>query len=414
MLKYIFIIFSLFIVNKGYSQISKGEYLSLDSALATPDDVIVLDIRYAGLTKLPSEIKNLVNLRIMYLAGNDLESLPPEIRDLQNLEELHLQDNFLSSLPPEIGKLTNLRVLDLPYNKIKSLPKEIFQLKHLEKFDIRSNKMPDSSEAAIRMELPNCQISFNEKELINPSSPLLASEELMEAKVFYSLDEATIAPADVFIIRLTNKQLTNFPSEILSFKNLQALDLSNNKLSSIPKNINQLELLQQLNLRRNRFENLPASLAMLDHLTDLKLGLNRFTKIPDAVWNIKNLKKLDLSFNRSLYNISTGIGKLKNLQKLNLYSCAIQQISPAIGKLKNLQEIDLFGNNISTLPEEISNCSSLEIVILNSNQNLDIMQIVKTLSKCPELKSLDLRNTRISALKRNKIKSYFPNTELIF
>ena len=393
---------------------NKGEFISLDSALAHPNDVLILDLRYMGISKLPPEIKNLKNLTTMYLAGNDMETLPPEIGELKNLREIHLQDNFLVSLPKEIALLPNLEILEIPYNKIENIPEEITTIKTLKQLNLRGNKLADSTQKKIEKAMPNCNISFNEKQILSATQPLLSTEELLHAKVFTNIDEAINNPPEVFLIRISNQNLEHFPAEILKLKNLQALDLSNNELIDISPNITQLTLLQQLNLRKNKLRTLPGELKELKNLKELKLGLNKFSTVPDVVWEINSLKYLDLSFNKSIFILPKGIGQLKNLDKLNLYSCSIQKISEEIGELEELKELDLFGNNLTELPPTIVNCKKLEIIILNSNVNLDYMTTAKLLAKCPNLKSVDFRNCGIPSFKRNKVKSYFPNVELIF
>jgi len=405
--------FSLFSIVLLYAQ-NKGEFISLDSALAHPNDVLVLDLRYMGISKLPTEIKKLKNLTTMYLAGNDMETLPPEIGELKNLKEIHLQDNFLVSLPKEIALLPNLEILEIPYNKLQSIPEEISSIKSLKQLNLRGNKFADSTQQKIEKAMPNCNISFNEKQILSATQPLLSSEELLHAKVFTNIKEAINNPPEVFLIRISNQNLEHFPKEILKLKNLQALDLSRNKLIGISPDITQLALLQQLNLRNNKLYTLPDNLKDLKHLMELKLGLNKFSTVPNVVWEIKSLKYLDLSFNKSIFILPKGIGQLKKLEKLNLYSCSIQKISEEIGELKDLRELDLFGNNLTELPANIVKCEKLEIIILNSNVNLDYMNTAKLLSKCPNLKSIDFRNCGIPSFKRNKVKSYFPNVELIF
>ncbi|HNJ14326.1 MAG TPA: leucine-rich repeat domain-containing protein, partial [Anaerolineales bacterium] len=77
-----------------------------------------LEFYNLGLTSLPPEIGQLVNLKKLFLSSvhftnrptsrNQLTSLPPEIGRLTNLTKLDLSGNQLTSLPPEIGQLTNL------------------------------------------------------------------------------------------------------------------------------------------------------------------------------------------------------------------------------------------------------------------------------------------------------------------
>lgn len=58
-----------------------------------------------ALTKLPSALFQLQNLRVLSLRSNKLKFLPPAIGDLHNLSELHVPNNELQYLPAEILRL---------------------------------------------------------------------------------------------------------------------------------------------------------------------------------------------------------------------------------------------------------------------------------------------------------------------
>ena len=58
-----------------------------------------------ALTKLPSALFQLQNLRVLSLRSNKLKFLPPAIGDLHNLSELHIPNNELQYLPAEILRL---------------------------------------------------------------------------------------------------------------------------------------------------------------------------------------------------------------------------------------------------------------------------------------------------------------------
>lgn len=58
-----------------------------------------------ALTRLPSALFQLQNLRVLSLRSNKLKSLPPAIGDLHNLSELHVANNELQHFPAEILRL---------------------------------------------------------------------------------------------------------------------------------------------------------------------------------------------------------------------------------------------------------------------------------------------------------------------
>lgn len=60
-----------------------------------------------------------------------MRNLSPVLWQFEHLTALYLNDNSLLRLPSDIGQLINLRMLDLSSNKLRSLPAELGELIHL-------------------------------------------------------------------------------------------------------------------------------------------------------------------------------------------------------------------------------------------------------------------------------------------
>jgi internalin A len=97
--------------------------------------------RYNFLRKLPAEIGQLQNLKILSVHSNNLQTLPTEIGQLRNLETLYIFGNQLRELPKEIGLLSRLKTLDLSENLIKELPREIGKLVNLKEVSASNNRL---------------------------------------------------------------------------------------------------------------------------------------------------------------------------------------------------------------------------------------------------------------------------------
>jgi len=67
----------------------------------------------------------------MDLHGRNLSAFPTDLLEMISLKVLDLSDNNITELPFEIKKLQYLSVLKLNGNKISELPKEISRLKML-------------------------------------------------------------------------------------------------------------------------------------------------------------------------------------------------------------------------------------------------------------------------------------------
>ncbi|KAG5000005.1 hypothetical protein JHK87_021077 [Glycine soja] len=76
-----------------------------------------LDLSYTSIRDLPSSVSKLTQLKKFYLRGCDLfMELPPQIGQLKNLEELDLDGTLITRLPKEIRELINLRSLTLCFD----------------------------------------------------------------------------------------------------------------------------------------------------------------------------------------------------------------------------------------------------------------------------------------------------------
>lgn len=90
--------------------------------------------------RLPREIENLQNLRVLSITNCGLYQLPESIGNLRNLQHLELRnEHHLKSLPESIGNLKNLQSLNLRGTHIKSFPKSIKNLGKLKTLDLRNS-----------------------------------------------------------------------------------------------------------------------------------------------------------------------------------------------------------------------------------------------------------------------------------
>ncbi|CAN2389443.1 PH domain and leucine rich repeat protein phosphatase [Pristimantis euphronides] len=82
-----------------------------------------------------------VNLRILHMAYNQLETFPAsKLNKLEHLEELNLSGNRLKSIPSTVSNLKHLHTLIAHSNCISVFP-EIFHLPHIELVDLSCNSL---------------------------------------------------------------------------------------------------------------------------------------------------------------------------------------------------------------------------------------------------------------------------------
>ena len=92
------------------------------------------------LSKLPTEIGMLANLREICLSFNKFDSIPNAIQGCEKLETLLLNDNQIKDIDVEgLRKLTALAVLDLSNNDIQQVPPELGTLTQLRALQLEGN-----------------------------------------------------------------------------------------------------------------------------------------------------------------------------------------------------------------------------------------------------------------------------------
>nr|XP_011461852.1 PREDICTED: TMV resistance protein N-like isoform X2 [Fragaria vesca subsp. vesca] len=104
------------------------------SILGKLEKLEILSMRELPLLELPKEIGQLSNLRMLDITGEYVDIVPSEvIRNLHKLEELYMQCNFadwrseVGKLPKEIGQLSNLRMLDITGEYVDIVPSELIR-----------------------------------------------------------------------------------------------------------------------------------------------------------------------------------------------------------------------------------------------------------------------------------------------
>jgi Leucine-rich repeat (LRR) protein len=150
----------------------------------------------------------------------------------------------------------------------------------------------------------SCTIQFSWAQSVTDN--ILTLEEAREA-----------SPDSVFALTLYKSKLTEFPVEILAYKNLRFLDVSKNKLTSIPLELNQLSSLKALNLGKNKLRTFPIALCSMTHLEELRLNENKINSIPECIKYFTELHTLDL-FETNILSLPEELTLLKNLKSLDL------------------------------------------------------------------------------------------------
>ncbi|KAK9188355.1 hypothetical protein WN944_019756 [Citrus x changshan-huyou] len=212
---------------------------------------------------IPSGLRNLVNLELLYLEDNQFTGrIPGSIGDLQKLQTLRLEGNkFWGGIPSSIGNLTSLTTLIFSENMLEgSIPSSLGKCQNLISLDLSTNNL----------------------------SGIIPTEVIGLSSLSIYLD-------------LSQNQLNGpLPSNFGVLKNLGFIDISENKLSGeIPSSIGSCIMLVQLIMNGNFFQgNIPSSFSSLRGIENLDLSRNNLSgRIPKYLENFPFLQNLNMSFN---------------------------------------------------------------------------------------------------------------------
>lgn len=122
-----------------------------------------LSLSEFGISELPKEVMDEVQLQTLYLDDNNLTELPQELSLLKNLQTLSIQNNKIQNFPEVITELNNLEILILSGNELKNIPSSIAKLQKLRMLNITNNQIVQiPKEIALINSLQEMPISGNQ------------------------------------------------------------------------------------------------------------------------------------------------------------------------------------------------------------------------------------------------------------
>lgn len=168
----IFVLFFSFAISLTFAQdeveiVKDTVANSLEEALRSPKDILVLDLRKQRLKELPNEFHDLVNLKTLYLDKNKLSELPRSLASCKQLKTISIANNKFTKFPIIICYLSQLQTLDFSTNEISEVPDCLKELIHLENIYMVGNEVgefPESLDVLDIKELDMRMIQMNENE----------------------------------------------------------------------------------------------------------------------------------------------------------------------------------------------------------------------------------------------------------
>lgn len=239
----------------------------------------------------PNKIFNL------HLGHNKIPSLNGTVREMRELRTLFINVNELTSLEDELPESSNLIMILANRNKIKHFPKSFKNLGELDTLYFEKNELVSFDGLLKHMKkLQRLFVSENKIEY-------LAEDEFLEAR---NIDE----------LQMSRNQLVSLNNSLINIRHLRVANFSYNHLTTFSlKEIEGLRKLRNLDLShnkiallKNKMENLVDSnneIVSSSLLFELRLNHNLLKSLDKALVGLNNLRILNLAHNR-LTTLSAG------------------------------------------------------------------------------------------------------------
>jgi len=294
------------------------QWKGVNCSLTRPGRVTALNLSELGLSgPISPSLGNLTFLKRLILSENDFTGELPPFNRLAKLEWLEMTNNSLQgSIPDTLTNCSNLEVLELSKNLLTGqIPLNIGLLSKLLILGISANNITGT--------IP----------------PSLKNNSQLRG-----------------ILVADNKLSGSIPGELAELPEMNTIYLGGNMLSGgIPESLFNLSSLIDLDLSINTLgKELPSYVGdKLPKLEYISLYYNMFEgHIPPSLGNASNLVSIDLSVNSFIGPIPSSLGKLGNLDYLNLEKNKLEA--------KDIQSWEFI--------DALSNCTSLEVLALGGNQ----------------------------------------------
>lgn len=146
-------------------------YKDLKIALETPEKVKILDLGGKNLKKIPKQISQFKNLRVLLFGWRpkkDLDSSTHKLAKNIGGGYLHLdrkkgtilEYNYIKKISSELLTLSELEYLELDYNLIENLPDELTNLKNLKQVSLYGNSKIFKNHKIVEdmeLKMPSCE-----------------------------------------------------------------------------------------------------------------------------------------------------------------------------------------------------------------------------------------------------------------
>ncbi|EXJ55824.1 hypothetical protein A1O7_08755 [Cladophialophora yegresii CBS 114405] len=189
------------------------------------------------------------NIRTLNLTGNKMTSLP-SLRSLKDLLALELADNKLSEIPTDLAQLQSLKSANFANNDIRLIPAELATMANLTSINLVGNPLREKK--YLTMGTTDLKLDLEKKldptEADDVPTETGLASAISNSQYRYTPSNGTLdlssqtlstipmdlidLSSEIHTLKLSNNELTSFPTELLSHPSLkyslQSFDLSHN------------------------------------------------------------------------------------------------------------------------------------------------------------------------------------------
>ncbi len=249
------------------------------------NSLVSLKMENCSLEKIPRQVRKMKNLKRLYLtrsavrrlgkikilqlAGNDIETLPPNINRLSAARRINFSKNKLSQLPSSFAGLDSLEVVIFYENNFSEIPPPVSGLKNLIELDFYYNNIDEIPQALTGLEkLERLYQSFNNIETLPDT--LRSMKNLRRLYVHHN-------------------RLTVIPQWITGLDSLEILGVGYNQLVYFP-DVSSMPNLCEVDIQRNTLEEIPWKLIRKKNLKLLLIGNNLFLEDENSLRDMKKIR----------------------------------------------------------------------------------------------------------------------------
>jgi Leucine-rich repeat (LRR) protein len=317
------------------------------------------------------------NLHTLDISSNQLQIIPASVTNLLSLHRLDVRGNQLHALPYELGKLEELKAIQYEGNPMRSFAsmsqsqliaslrssyqqqleeqqqQQQQQIQHVENdvegdaaiVDLSTNFTQKVS-LTMKLDLSNKQLTELPSESLRFTQDIPGTILLGELFFFFFFQKLYLAH-HLFIV--DHNQFTVFPfnlSLIASF--IVQLNLEHNRLTSFNFNMDGIVFssLKTLKLNNNRLKSIECSEttpSSFPKLEELVLNHNALTMLPENLAQVLPSLKVLMASSNKLDNI-TDQSFGQGLETLDLSNNDIGYLPPGLSAIDSLKELVVFGN----------------------------------------------------------------------